>query len=193
MSAYQTQNYNQCANKWNNSVFIPSIDFNITKNQIKEIMEEHFGRISRIDFVSFNSDNGSGRRAFIHFSEWFKNPYANGVRGNIEINGFHDMLLSLPNNNKYKVRLLVNKNPVPETEQTIQQVASNMDFMAEKIRIQEEEIQGLKQLCHNLIFHTQQMELRMNAILARNDAFLREYPSVVEDDIMGEMNVSELY
>jgi hypothetical protein len=186
MSAYQTQN--QCVNKWNNSVFIPSIDFNITKNQIKEIMEEHFGKISRIDFVSFNSDNGSGRRAFIHFSEWFKNPYANGVRGNIEINGFHDMLLPLPSNNKYKVRLLVNKNPVPETEQTIQQVASNMDFMAEKIRIQEEEIQGLKQLCHNLIFHTQQMELRMNAILERNDTFLKEYP---ED--MGEMNVSELY
>jgi hypothetical protein len=162
--------------KWNNSIFIPAIDFNITKNQIKEIMEKDLGRISRIDFVSFNSENGCGRRAFIHFSEWFKNPYANGVRGNIEINGFHDMLFFLPN--KYTVRLLVNKNPVPETEQTIQQVASNMDFMAEKIRLQEEEIQGLKQLCHNLIFHTQQLELRMNTILERNEAFL----NVVDDD-----------
>ena len=194
MSAYQMQQkkqnqQNQNANQWNNSIFIPAIDFNITKNQIKDIMEKHFGKVARIDFVSFNSDNGSGRRAFIHFVEWFKNPYANTVRSNIETHGFYDMLL--PSLNGYKVRLLVNKNPVPETEQTIQQVASNMDFMAEKIRVQEEEIQGLKQLCHNLIFQTQQMEMRMNAILERNEAFLKEYPPV-EDDIMGEMQLHEL-
>jgi hypothetical protein len=61
----------QQSTKWNNSIFIPMIDFSITKNQIKQIMEEYFGKVSRIDFVSFNSDNGSGRRAFIHFTQCF--------------------------------------------------------------------------------------------------------------------------
>jgi hypothetical protein len=177
---------NQQPPKWNNSIFIPAIDFNITKNKIKEIMEMDLGRISRIDFVSFNSDNGSGRRAFIHFAEWFKNPYANGIRGNIEINGFHDMILHIAPN-KYKVRLLVNKNPVPETEQTIQQVASNMDFIAEKIRLQEDEIQGLKQMCQNLIFYTQQLELRTQQLELRTNAFKEE-----EEDTIGEMHVHEL-
>jgi hypothetical protein len=50
---------------------------------------------------------------------------------------------------------MVNKNPVPETEVTIQQVASNMDFMAEKIRLQEEEIIGLKQLIENMYYMMQ--------------------------------------
>ena len=130
MSAFQQQQ--QSANKWNNSIFIPMIDFSVTKNQIKQIMEEYFGKVSRIDFVSFNSDNGCGRRAFIHFASWYKNDYAKCVRYNIETNGHYDMLLPVYGATsingmaaKYTVRLLINKNPVPETEQTIQQVASN--------------------------------------------------------------------
>jgi hypothetical protein len=188
MSAQQQNNV------WNNSIFIPKIDFGVTKNDIKKIMEEYFGKVSRIDFVSFNSENGSGRRAFIHFSEWYFNDYAKFVRYTIETNGHYNMLLPInganPNNlisvAKYTVRLLVNKNPVPETEQTIQQVASNMDFMAEKIRIQEEQIQGLKQTCENLVFYTKQLELRMNAMI------MLQQPLPLKDDQMGEMQLSEL-
>ena len=62
--------------KWNNSIFIPVIDFSLTKNQIKDIMEKNFGKVSRIDFASFNSNNGSGRRVFIHFTQWYNTDYA---------------------------------------------------------------------------------------------------------------------
>jgi len=191
-------NANANANgKWNNSIFIPMIDFNITKNQMKDIMEEHLGKVSRIDFVSFNSENGCGRRAFVHFGKWENNDYAKCVRYHIEHNGFYDMLIPAMNGTpKYNVRLLINKNPVPETEQTIQQVASNMDFMAEKIRIQEEEIQALKQTCENLIFYTSQMQLRMNQFFSNNNMNMNINNNrpvvVVEDDIMGEMQLSEL-
>jgi hypothetical protein len=145
MSASQQQHQ-----KWNNSLFIPKIDFSITKNQLKDYMEKYIGKVSRIDFASFNSDNGTGRRAFIHFTQWYNNDFAKTIRYYIETDGFYDVLLgqlmdgapsSANNNSKYIVRLLINKNPVPETEQTIQQVASNIDFMSEKIRLQEEEIQ----------------------------------------------------
>jgi hypothetical protein len=171
--------------KWNNSIFIPVIDFSLTKNQIKDIMEKNFGKVSRIDFASFNSNNGSGRRVFIHFTQWYNTDYAKNVRKSIETNGFYDMSIPLCNNSKYTTRLLINKNPVPETEQTIQQVASNVDFMAEKIRIQEEEILALKQLCENLFYNMKTMEVKMNTLLQNEN-------SGVKDDIMGEMNISEL-
>jgi len=187
---------------WTNSIFIPKIDFSITKNDIKKTMEENFGRVSRIDFVSFNSENGSGRRAFIHFSEWYNNDYSKFVRYSIETKGHYDMLLPInganPNNNssvaKYTVRLLINKNPVPETEQTIQQVASNMDFMAEKIRIQEEQIEGLRQTCENLVFYTKQLELRLNATTMMLQQPLPSLHNIIlsEEDQMGEMELSEL-
>ena len=130
-------------NVWTNSLFIPALDFNITKNDIKHYFESTTdAKVSRVDFVSFNSDKGTGRRAFIHFSDWSKtNRQANAIRAKIESAGHYDF--SLPNS-RIRLRLMVNKNPVPETEITMPQVASNMDFMAEKIRIQEEEIQGLK-------------------------------------------------
>lgn len=145
-------------NVWNNSLCIPAIDFNITKNGLKEYFETALdAKVVRIDFVSFNSDKGTGRRAFVHFSHWSNvNKYARDIRAKIESIGHYD--LSLPNTRIY-MRLMINKNPVPETEVTIQQVASNMDFMAEKIRVQEElilsqqeEIAGLKQFMENMYF-----------------------------------------
>jgi hypothetical protein len=146
---------------WTNSLFIPAIDFTITKNGLKDYLETLLNsKISRIDFVSFNSDKGTGRRAFVHFSHWNdSNNYAKEIRDKINSVGFYD--ISLPNS-RIRVRLMVNKNPVPETEVTIQQVASNMDFMAEKIRLQEEEllkqreeIAGLKQLIENMYYMIQ--------------------------------------
>ena len=169
--------------KWNNSIFIPKMDFNVTKNQLKDHMEKNVGKVSRIDFVSFNSENGSGRRAFIHFVQWYNNDYAKSIRYNIETNGHFDMVMN--GVARCTLRLLINKNPVPETEQTIQQVASNVDFMAEKIRIQEEEIQALKQTCENLIFYTSQLQLRMNA-------FLTQVPHQIIPLEDREMDISEL-
>jgi hypothetical protein len=139
---------------WTNSLFIPAIDFTITKNGLKDYLETLLNsKVSRIDFVSFNNDKGTGRRAFVHFSHWNEsNKYAKEIRDKIQSVGFYD--ISLPNSRMH-LRLMVNKNPVPETEVTIQQVASNMDFMAEKIRLQEEEIIGLKQLIENMYYMMQ--------------------------------------
>jgi hypothetical protein len=143
---------------WTNSLFIPAIDFTITKNGLKDYFETLLdSKVSRVDFVSFNSDKGTGRRAFIHFKNWnTSNRYAKEIRAKIESSGFYD--ISFPNSHMH-YRLMINKNPVPETEITMPQVASNMDFMAEKIRIQEEEIQrlkeemeGMKQIMENMYY-----------------------------------------
>lgn len=151
-------------NVWTNSLFIPAIDFTITKNRLKDYFESLLdSKVSRVDFVSFNSDKGTGRRAFIHFSNWnTSNKFATEIRAKIQSSGYYDIdapfNISAPNAHIY-YRLMINKNPVPETEITIPQVASNMDFMAEKIRIQEEEIQrlkgemeGMKQFMENMYY-----------------------------------------
>ena len=139
-----TTNAFSVTNVWTNSLFIPAIDFSITKNDLKEFLEKKTdSKVSRVDFVSFNNDKGTGRRAFVHFQNWNSaNKFAKDIRAKIESHGHYE--LSLPNSRMY-IRLMVNKNPVPETEVTLPQVASNMDFMAEKIRIQEEEILRLKE------------------------------------------------
>ena len=146
---------------WTNSLFIPAIDFSITKNGLKDYFESLTNsKVSRVDFVSFNNDKGTGRRAFVHFQNWNStNKFAKDIRAKIESHGHYE--LSIPNSRIY-IRLMINKNPVPETEVTIQQVASNMDFMAEKIRIQEEEIQsmkeeiaGMKQFMENMYYMMQ--------------------------------------
>jgi hypothetical protein len=119
---------------WNNSIFIPAVHFDITKNQMKEEMEKNIGKVHRVDFVGFNSENGAGRRAFVHFSNTYQNPYVKGIRNDLETKGYADVNYG----KKMMWRLMPNKNPVPETDQTIQQVASNIDFISEKIKIHEE-------------------------------------------------------
>jgi len=147
-------------NVWTNSLFIPAIDFNVTKNGLKDYFETLLdSKVSRIDFVSFNSDKGTGRRAFVHFSQWSNgNKYARDIRHKIETIGHYD--ISLPNT-RIHMRLMVNKNPVPETEVTMPQIASNMDFMAEKIRLQEEEIQRLKGEMEGMKQHFENMYYMM--------------------------------
>jgi len=157
-----TTNANATTMVWTNSLFVPAIDFNITKNDLKDYFENSTeSKVSRVDFVSFNSDKGTGRRAFIHFSHWNpSNRFAKLIRAKIESNGYFEF--SLPKNTQIHLRLMINKNPVPATEITMPQVASNMDFMAEKIRLQEEEIQSLrneveamKQFMENMYYVTQ--------------------------------------
>lgn len=156
---------NTSTNVWTNSLFIPAIDFNVTKNGLKDYFETLLdSKVSRVDFVSFNSDKGTGRRAFIHFGKWnTSNKYAREIRSKIESNGHYD--ISAPNTH-INYRLMINKNPVPETEITMPQVASNMDFMAEKIRLQEEEIQRLKSEMEGMKQFMENMYYRMTTTMS---------------------------
>jgi hypothetical protein len=121
--------------KWNNSIFIPAIPFAVTKNQLKEAMESNIGTVHRIDFATFNSDNGSGRRAFVHFDHTYQTDFVKTLRQEIVQKGHFDVYYPMLRSN---FRIMMNKNPVPETDKTIHQVASDIDFMGEKIRLHEE-------------------------------------------------------
>lgn len=121
--------------KWNNSIFIPAIPFAVTKNDLKDAMESNIGTVHRIDFATFNSDNGSGRRAFVHFDHTYQTDFTKLLRQEIAHKGHFDVYYPMY---KMNLRIMMNKNPVPETDKTIHQVASDIDFMGEKIRLHEE-------------------------------------------------------
>lgn len=171
---------------WTNSLFIPAIDMSVTKNDLKKAFENEFEvTVKRIDFVAFNSDKGSGRRAFVHFENWeCANRFANTVIKKIIEEGYYNLYnpYGIGMNKTLKnLRLLINKNPVPETEQTIHQVASNVDFMAEKIRLQEEtiqkqqdEIEALKQQMENM-YHFMVSKIGAPNALGKNESVLCMY------------------
>jgi RNA recognition motif-containing protein len=82
-----TRNNQNCVTpeKWmndkNGSLFIKYIPNDITKTILRDIFG-FLGKIARIDIVNI-SENGSGRRAFIHFHEWNNEPYSKLLRKSI--------------------------------------------------------------------------------------------------------------
>jgi hypothetical protein len=149
---------------WNNSVFIPAVHFDITKNQMKDMLESNIGKVHRVDFVGFNSENGAGRRAFIHFDKMHETAFVKTVVDAIVSKGYFDMNYGP----KMNWRMMPNKNPVPETEQTIQQVASNIDFISEKFKVLEMKQEEMEK---------ERMEMKM--LLAKQSEDLLECKSIL--------------
>ena len=122
---------------WTDSLFIPRINYSITKPDLKRFFEVSYplGTVSRIDFVAFNNNHGSGRRAFVHFSEFtnqeVKQMLLQDQKCDICIGG-------------HNLRLIINEKPVPETKLNLNQVAYNTDFLGEELKIQQEKIEELE-------------------------------------------------
>jgi hypothetical protein len=131
------------------SFYIPRIDFKFTKNELKSSFEEMTNvTVTRVDFVSFNSEKGVGRSAYIHFNKWsleLENMYAM-----IQSDGYILTIISSQNVSE-QIRLLINKNPVPETALNLNQVAANMEFLADQVKNQQTMIDQQQQIIYSLI------------------------------------------
>lgn len=146
------------------SFFIPRIDFKFTKTNVKDIFENLTGGVvTRVDFVSFNSEKGVGRRAYVHFEAWV--PQIETMYSLIEQVGSIDTVLHASDGSlSGQVSLLINTNPVPETTLNLNQLASNVEFLADQIKNQQLLIESQQ----NIIQNQQQMlcmlEQRMNQL-----------------------------
>jgi RNA recognition motif-containing protein len=97
-------------NSKNGSIFIKYIPNEMNKTSLYEMFDQ-VGKIERIDIVNIG-ENGSGRRAFVHFSEW-KNT-------NVSLNLRREIASSYPihipffyNNFEYSITL--NSRPIPKS------------------------------------------------------------------------------
>ena len=109
---------NQWMNNPNGSIFIKYIPNHITKTNLRN-MFSFLGVISRIDIVNI-SDGGSGRRAFIHFTEWTPNEMSLNVRTDIAKKyPIHSPLIM----DSFEFSITLNIRPIPPTELNPQQLS----------------------------------------------------------------------
>jgi hypothetical protein len=144
------------------SFFIPRIDFQFTKTNIKDIFENLTGGVvSRVDFVSFNSEKGVGRRAYVHFEKWV--PQIETMYSLIEQVGNIETTLRVSDGSlSGLVQILINTNPVPETTLNLNQLASNVEFLADQIKNQQLLIESQQNIIQNQQQMLCMMEQRMN-------------------------------
>ena len=162
----------QQTQSWTNSLFIPRVDFNTTKPEMKRYFEDtcNMGTVSRVDFVSFNNEKGTGRRAFVHFSD-FKDEQ---VKETLLTQGKLDI-----NMNGYNIRLVVNEKPVPETKLNLNQVAHNTEFIGEEVKVQQEKIEKMeaqmKQMEEQMVFMMDtiaQLQMRTNPVPVQQHTYI---------------------
>uniref|UniRef100_A0A6C0CKG8 RRM domain-containing protein n=1 Tax=viral metagenome TaxID=1070528 RepID=A0A6C0CKG8_9ZZZZ len=122
--------------KITNSLFIPRISFSVSKEDLRQYFTK-YGLVCRVDFVSFNNNNGVGRRVYIHY-QWY--------------NFQSDMEIAIVKNGQYEIqneklgslKIFKNKNPVPFTELNLDQVAYNTIFIGDVVQEQNKKIENLE-------------------------------------------------
>lgn len=102
-----------------------------------------FGMVCRVDFVSFNSENGIGRRAYVHY-HWYN--FGCIIDSFMNQNGFYDISDPLLGD----IRLLRNKNPVPQTSLNLDQVAYNTVFIGDEMKNQQTKTKLLEEKVEHL-------------------------------------------
>ena len=112
------------------SFFIPKLPFELSKEQVR-LYFSRFGTVGRVDFVAFtNQKGGNGRRGFVHYTTYNSNTL---LQESIDRVGFIDIdSCDLGCQEFMVIRILENRNPVPETTLNLDQVANNTIFIGEQ-------------------------------------------------------------
>jgi len=104
----------------NGSIFIKYIPNNITKTDLRAIFS-YVGNISRIDIVNI-AENGSGRRAFLHFTSWNdENPRSVEFRSTVA-NMYPTHIDFWSTEYEFTFSLTLNSRPIPTAELNVFQM-----------------------------------------------------------------------
>jgi RNA recognition motif-containing protein len=104
----------------NGSIFIKYIPNNITKTDLRAIFS-YVGNISRIDIVNI-AENGSGRRAFLHFTSWNdENPTSVEFRSTVA-NMYPTHIDFWSPEYNFTFSLTLNSRPIPTAELNVFQM-----------------------------------------------------------------------
>ena len=106
-------------NDKNGSLFIKYIPNHVTKTNLRD-MFNFLGKISRIDVVNI-SENGSGRRAFIHYSEWNNTNESFLLRSNIA-DCYPTHFQHWDEIYSFEFSITLNCRPIPTTELNLYQI-----------------------------------------------------------------------
>jgi hypothetical protein len=171
------------------SICISTIFKSIPKMDIQECMEKHLGKVSRIDFLDLNKDN---RRVFVHFSEWYSNKgkgCSDIVLHQLETNGFCHFYIPNKKNKKnpdFYAKLLINKNPLSNTDYKLQKLHTNIGELVATVREQDHKIDVLESKV--LLLENSFISNSLSKLYSSYDMDM----DMDMDDVMGHMNINEL-
>ena len=115
----------------NGSIFIKYIPNNITKTDLRAIFS-YVGNISRIDIVNI-AENGSGRRAFLHFTSWNdENPTSVEFRSTVA-NMYPTHIDFWSPEYEFMFSLTLNSRPIPTAELNVFQMQDWMQRLNDEI------------------------------------------------------------
>ena len=117
-------NANVNTDRWmsdnNGSIFIKNIPNHMDKTQLRS-MFDFLGKVSRVDVVNIG-EGGSGRRAFIHYSEWNDTDESWDFR--IDIADSYPVHFQMPSEiHQYTFSVTLNSRPIPQAELNPQQLS----------------------------------------------------------------------
>ncbi len=119
-----SRNANVNTDRWmsdnNGSIFIKNIPNHMDKTQLRS-MFDFLGKVSRVDVVNIG-EGGSGRRAFIHYSEWNDTDESWDFR--IDIADSYPVHFQMPSEiHQYTFSVTLNSRPIPQAELNPQQLS----------------------------------------------------------------------
>jgi len=161
------------------SIFIPSVPPEMTRQYLIDTVEKklNLGKVSRIDFAA--TKYGSNKMAFIHMALFHDTLFTFKVRTHMEEYGFWQ----LPKKYQWthtgiKLRFVINRNPVPKIDFTIETLA---DMVARQSYIIEKQSADIQKLEQNVNF------MMVSKYLSSND----KQRSHVADDRMNDNHKEE--
>jgi len=160
----------------NYSICIPTIYKSISRTDLFEFMNDNIGAVSRIDCIDLNQHN---RRVFVHFSEWYSNKgYAQILQYQLEKKGSFEIYIpntKNKNNPIFHATILINKNPL-----------SNTDFQIKQLR---KFIGNYAQTTHYL---NKKILVLESKVLLMEDALKKLYGSYYGIDMQDDMNMDPM-
>jgi hypothetical protein len=174
-------------NTKNGSLFIKYIPNHIDKTSLRSIFN-FLGQIARIDIVNI-SENGTGRRAFIHFHEWNDTEESLFIRKNIVSS--YPVHFMYPNEfYNFQFSITMNTRPIPTTELNLYQIQDwnqrlNDEFCDYKKRTEIKMNSLLQQnnLLFNIVNELRSEMMMMKTQSSNSDKMISSDSSMKEEEI----------
>ena len=138
-------------------LYIPRMSTDYNEDRVRAVFERLLiGSVSRVDFASitpgnYTSPNDRFQKAFVHLSQLYETESANHLRDSLKTT--QDSIHLHPDlfNKKVYWIVLLNKNPVAETNLNIHQVVENHRILEQLVFQQAEEIRNLQNTLTQLL------------------------------------------
>ena len=139
------------------SLYIPRMSTDYNEDRVRAVFDSLvIGSVTRVDFASitpgnYTTPNDRFQKAFVHLSHFYDTDAANHLRDSLKTTNDSVRLQPDMFNQKVYWIVLLNKNPVADTNLNIHQVVENHRILEQLVFQQAEEIRNLQNTLTQLL------------------------------------------